>query len=85
MDKMTITHLEPDEVIVAIGTRDIGNYLTYGKGYIALNGLEKGIFLNRPYVTIILDNGKPFTCHASRFVKASLFHEWESLYRNPLK
>lgn len=51
----------------AIGVRDISDKLTTGKEYEALFGIEEGIFLDRPYVTVIGDNGKQYSCHASRF------------------
>lgn len=41
--------------------------LTTGKVYIALHGLEEGIFSSRPFVTVIDDDGEPATAHASRF------------------
>jgi len=53
--------------ILCIGARNIENNLTNGKTYVALNGLEAGIFPDRPYVTVIGDNGTEYSCHASRF------------------
>ena len=41
--------------------------LTEGKIYTCLNGLEDGIFEDRPFVTVIGDKGREVTCHASRF------------------
>lgn len=47
---------------------NIGYYtLTEGKIYTCLYGLEDGIFANRPFVTVINDNGKEVGAHASRF------------------
>ncbi len=41
--------------------------LTEGKVYECLYGLEEGIFSDRPFVTVIGDNGKEVVAHASRF------------------
>jgi hypothetical protein len=46
----------------------VGYYtLTEGKVYECLYGLEEGIFSDRPFVTVIGDNGKEVGAHASRF------------------
>ena len=50
----------------ATGVRGLFN-LTEGKIYTSLKGIEEGIFIDRPFVSLIDDNGKPFSCHASRF------------------
>lgn len=55
--------------ITAQGIRGVEDHLTQDKIYTALHGLEEGIFSNRPFVTVIDDNGKTFSCHASRFVE----------------
>ena len=52
--------------IIVVGTRGLTN-LTRGKEYAALDGIEEGIFPNRPYVTVIDDEGKAYACPASRF------------------
>lgn len=41
--------------------------LTQNKIYICLNGLEEGIFQERPFVTVVDDTGKKTVAHASRF------------------
>lgn len=41
--------------------------LTEGKVYECLYGLEDGIFEDRPFVSVIGDNGKEVGAHASRF------------------
>lgn len=53
--------------IVALGTVGISDKLTLGKVYQAIYGLEAGIFADRPFVTVICNTGKHFSCHASRF------------------
>lgn len=53
-------------VLKAVGTRDILN-LTKDKLYTSLKGKEEGIFENSPYVTIIDDYNKRFSCHFNRF------------------
>jgi hypothetical protein len=52
--------------LLAVGVSDIRE-LTEGKLYKALYGWEKGIYKDRPYVSIIGDNGKQYSCHLSRF------------------
>ncbi len=52
--------------IIAQGVRGIRD-LTHGKQYTALYGIEEGIFACRPFVTVIDDVGKEYSCHASRF------------------
>ena len=52
--------------ITAYGTRDLRN-LTKNKEYTCLYGTEAGIFYNRPFVTVIDDDGEKFSCHQSRF------------------
>ena len=52
--------------IIAVGTRGLTN-LTNGREYTALNGIEPGILPSRPYVTVVDDEGKVYSCHASRF------------------
>lgn len=53
--------------LIATGDRGVTGYITNGKEYFAINGLEEGIFEDRPFVTIICNTGKLWSCHASRF------------------
>ena len=53
-------------LLKAVGTRDILN-LTKDKLYTSLKGKEEGIFENSPFVTIIDDYNKRFSCHFNRF------------------
>jgi len=53
-------------LLKAIGTRDMRN-LTQYKTYTTLEGIEEGIFENRPYVSVIDDDGIKCSCHLSRF------------------
>lgn len=56
--------------IICKGARDanlIGANLTTDKVYETLNGIEAGIFADRPFVSIVADDGKKHTYHASRF------------------
>lgn len=48
------------------------NELTEGKIYITLEGIEEGVFPDRPYVTFIGDDNKEHSCHASRFVMEAI-------------
>lgn len=57
----------PGSPVVAIGTRDVRD-LTRGKVYTAINGREDGIFSNRPFVTVVADDGKKRVFHLSRFM-----------------
>ena len=66
-----ITHndtLEAGEEIICIDGED-RRFLTNGKRYRAVNGLQEGIFPNQPYVTVIADHGAQEVYHASRFRK----------------
>lgn len=66
-----ITHndtLEAGEEIICIGARELG-LLVEGKRYQTLYGLEPGVFADRPYVTVITENGREGSFHASRFRK----------------
>jgi len=58
--------LEAGEAIIATGVRGL-RHLTTGKTYYAINGTEGGIFESSPYVTVINDVGKEYSCHQSRF------------------
>ena len=65
-----LTHkskLDVGQTIRCVGDRGLDG-LTAGKNYQAINGLEGGLFYDRPYVTVVGDYGKPILCHASRFV-----------------
>ena len=53
-------------IIEAVGVRNLRD-LTTGKHYETLNGIEAGIFVDRPYVTLIDDAGSKQSMHASRF------------------
>ena len=57
---------KPGEMITAHGVHGLTN-LTTGKQYECLHGTEPGIFESRPFVTVIDDNGKKYSCHQSRF------------------
>lgn len=59
--------------IVCIGSRDIAK-LTRGKIYKSLNGIERGVLPSSPFVTVINDEGQPYTCHASRFYQLEAFN-----------
>jgi hypothetical protein len=52
--------------IKAIGVRGIKE-LTENKVYEALYGIEEGIFPDRPFVTVINDYNREFSCHLCRF------------------
>lgn len=80
MDNYLITQLEPNEKVIAIGTETTNGNLTKFKEYKAIRGLEKGIFENRPFITVIGEYGKPFSCHASRFIKPELLEKWKFTY-----
>lgn len=58
--------LKIGQSIKCMGGRGINN-LTNGKVYHAINGLEVGLVGGRPYITVIGDDGKQLSCHASRF------------------
>lgn len=60
--------IQPNELITAYGTRGMRN-LTAGKEYVCINGTEAGLFPGRPYVSVIDDDGKLYSCHQSRFEK----------------
>ena len=65
--------------LIAIGTRNYPE-LTEGKVYKALYGAEEGIFSDRPFVTVIGDDGKKSSMHLSRFVvKDSPNHKYKPL------
>lgn len=49
-----------------VGCRDLRDF-TEGKVYIALHGVEWGIFIDRPYVTVHDDSGRTVCLHLSRF------------------
>lgn len=54
-----------DDVLICINASKI-RHLTRGKKYTVLRGEEKGIYPDRPYVTVDAD-GVVVVCHASRF------------------
>ncbi len=62
-------HLEEGEEIICIGARTADGRLVNGNRYKAIKGLEEGIFAYQPYVTVIDEYGKSFSCHAARFRK----------------
>jgi len=80
MDEFTITDLEPNEIVVAVGTEATNGNLTKFKEYKAIRGLEAGIFADRPYIAVMGEYGKPFSCHASRFIKPEMLEKWKSTY-----
>jgi hypothetical protein len=53
-------------IIEAVGVRNLRDFTT-GKQYETINGIEEGIFVDRPYVTLIDDAGSKQSMHASRF------------------
>lgn len=55
-------------ILKAVGVRDIYHHLTANKIYTTLYGIEEGIFKDRPFVTVIDDNGKKYSCHYDRFI-----------------
>lgn len=58
--------MEKQFLLKAIGVRNYDG-LTKNKEYKTLNGIEDGIFSDRPFVTIINDYGKEHSCHFQRF------------------
>lgn len=69
MDYKTIKELinsKKNYVLKAIGVRNYDG-LTFGKNYTTVNGIEEGIFEDRPFVTVIDDYNKLHSCHFSRF------------------
>ena len=66
---MVATIFNPNEVMIAVGTRDVEHLITKDKKYTCLYGNEKGIFTDRPYVSLISNEGKQVSMHASRFKK----------------
>ena len=66
---MVATIFNPNEVMIAVGTRGIEHLITKDKKYTCLYGNEKGIFPDRPYVSLISNEGKQISIHASRFKK----------------
>lgn len=59
--------------IVCLGTRGTPT-LTRGKIYHSLFGLERGILPGSPFVTVIDDEGKRYSCHAARFYQLEAFN-----------
>ena len=81
MEQFAITELETNETVIAVGTRGVN--LTLGKAYEVKWGLEEGIFPNSPYVTVVQDTGVLASYRASRFIKESMWRNWQEVY-NPL-
>ncbi len=54
-------------ILIAKPSRDLAGRVTTGKEYVAVNGIEGGFFPDRPYVTIMDDNGESLSCHSYRF------------------
>ena len=54
-------------ILKAIGTMSAGRHLTKNKIYISTSNKIEGIFEDRPFVSLIDDFGKPFSCHLCRF------------------
>ena len=64
--QLTHNHeIEPDTTVKC--RNPTGYNITEGKLYIALYGLEAGIFEDRPLITFLDDKGVPARAHASRF------------------
>jgi len=53
--------------VKCIKARTMSRFLTEGKIYEVLNGIEPGIFPDRPYVAIIDNLGKKTRWHLKRF------------------
>lgn len=66
---MSAPIFNPNEEMIAIGTRGIEHLITKDKKYTCLYGNEKGMFPGRPYVSLISNEGKQVSMHASRFKK----------------
>ena len=62
-------------LLEAVGVRDYPDF-TVGKQYTTIRGIEEGIFEDRPYVTVIDDNGKEHSCHAARFKIIGEVEKW---------
>ena len=70
MDTITYrTELKPGDIIICRVTSGMEYTLTEGKEYVCLEGLEPGIFHDRPYVSVLGDRNHKVSGHASRFVK----------------
>lgn len=80
MREFRIDSLELNEKVIAIGTEATNGNLTKFKEYKAIHGLEAGIFADRPYITVMGEYGKPFSCHALRFIKPEMLEKWKSTY-----
>lgn len=52
--------------LIAMGTRGL-TALVKGKTYKSLYGAEEGIFPSCPFVTVIGEHGRKYSCHLSRF------------------
>lgn len=65
------SELNPGDLVVCLNN-DSGYYYDLSKGatYRCVNGIEAGIFPSWPYITVVGDNGKEISAHASRFAKA---------------
>jgi len=61
------TKFKKGDWVWCIAARDERN-LTIGKNYEVLRDEEKGIFADRPFVTVMGDEGR-LSCHASRFAR----------------
>ena len=66
---MSTPIFNPNEEMIAVGTRSIEHLITKDKKYTCLYGNEKGIFPDRSYVSLISNEGKQVSMHASRFKK----------------
>lgn len=64
------TDLAERDSVVCLDSRGYSRRLTEGNIYQCLFGVEVGIFTSSPYITVIGDDGKQVSCHASRFAKA---------------
>lgn len=62
-----MTTIKKGDKITCYGDRTTERNLTRGKVYEALTDEVPGIFPDRPYITVIDDNGERYFCHASRF------------------
>ncbi len=68
--------MNPNDKVMCVNNSGYHN-LTEGKKYQCLYGIEPGIFEDRPYITVIGDNGKKVSAHAYRFVL------WEPCNEHP--
>lgn len=57
--------IKKGSILICIRSDD--HSLTENKEYVCINGLEEGIFPDRPYVSVVDNRNIVIKCHASRF------------------